>query len=240
MTTCPITHPSLSPRQTTGVNTALCKLLLAGLGMLLCASVSAQQMFRCGSTYQDRPCEGKDSKVVVGISNNTAQAVGTKTSADVQCARLGVDAQKIKWAREGGRTEEIALAAARTASEKQLIEDVYARSGTSSEVRSGVEADCMAEKERERNAANWQRKDKRGALPASSSTSAESASEPTEKQSSAKGSTADSTKKTRCDNITAAMEMVRKNQRSGGDSATMEDLRQQQRDADKMMRDAGC
>lgn len=212
------------------------KILISVISLALCSAVSAQQMYRCGSTYQDRPCTGKDSKVIAGISSTATQQSASKS--DPACTRLGADAQKIKWAREGGRTEELALAAARNASEKQLVADVYARSGTSGEVRAGVEADCMAEKEKDTAAVRWQSKDKRGTPVASASNEAASnhdASTP----ASAKNN-ADSSKKAACEQIKSAMDSVRKNQRGGGDSATMEDLRQQLRDTDKAARDAGC
>lgn len=123
------------------------KILAAWFCILLTAPASAQTMFRCGNTYQDKPCDGGQAGKVIG---NTRMPQTAAASADPACARRGAEAQKIKWGREAGRTEEVALAAAGSEDQRKLVSDVYSRGGTSSDLRAAIEADCAAEKEKSR------------------------------------------------------------------------------------------
>ena len=132
------------------------KMMLVSLGLLLSMPIFAQQMYRCGSTYQDRPCDGAQPGKKLGGSGNSSAAEASsspKPAVDLNCTRRGSDAEKIKWTREAGRTEEMQLAAARDSGQRALISEVYGRSGTSGEVRAAVEAECMAEKDRAAQAA---------------------------------------------------------------------------------------
>ncbi len=70
-------------------------------------------------------------------------------SGDAQCAQRGKDSLKIVWSREGGATQERLVAEARTFQEKRFVEDVYRRRGSASEVQASVEADCVAQKEKQ-------------------------------------------------------------------------------------------
>lgn len=119
-------------------------------------------MFRCGSSYQDRPCDaGQPAKVIhsSGVARDQAPPVSpsapaamtvTPTTAavkvDAECAALGNRAKQVVWAKESGRTAEVQLAAATSDDDRRLIADVFNRRGSSLEVRQGVESDCMASK----------------------------------------------------------------------------------------------
>lgn len=124
---------------------------------LLCTALpaSAQKMYRCGSVYQDRPCaSGTESKTLSGGGVPTATAsAASAVAADAECTKRGSAAQKIKWVREAGKTEEQQLVGATSQYDRDLIADVYQRQGTSGQVRAAIEADCMQAKQRAAQAA---------------------------------------------------------------------------------------
>ncbi|MBC7699853.1 hypothetical protein [Aquabacterium sp.] len=138
---------------------------LASLASSLCSPVFAGgTMFRCGSSYQDRPCDaGQPAKVInssgvardqaPGVSSPTPNSTAATTAApvatlkvDAECAALGNRAKQVVWAKESGKTAEVQLAAANSDDDRRLIADVFNRRGSSLEVRQGVEADCMSSK----------------------------------------------------------------------------------------------
>lgn len=123
---------------------ALCLLLAA-------QTVQAQGLYRCGNTYQDRPCSGTDGKKLSGgtaVDNKTASAGAKAAMIDGECQQRGKDAQKIVWAREGGMTEEMMMGKARSPEEKKLVQDVYSMRAPIGEVKAAIEASCMADKSR--------------------------------------------------------------------------------------------
>lgn len=139
---------------------------LASLAGTLCSSAFAGgTMFRCGSSYQDRPCDaGQPAKVIdrSGVAREQKLAVSAPAApveatpavlapapalkVDAECAALGNRAKQVVWAKESGRTADVQLAAAPSDGDRRLIADVFNRRGSSLEVRQAVEADCMAAK----------------------------------------------------------------------------------------------
>src|SRR3954463_10906627 len=96
-----------SPSDSFRGNAMLLKIAAVSLGLLLFVPAHAQQMYRCGSTYQDRPCDGaQPSKKLVGMSGGSSTQSSASGPVDLKCVQRGVEAEKIKWAREAGRTEE--------------------------------------------------------------------------------------------------------------------------------------
>lgn len=125
-------------------------ILLLGGGLGWQTALMAQNLYRCGNTYQDKPCAEKDGKRIGG--NRTAPTTPVPTPAvviDPACIQRGVDAQKIAWAREGGMSEEQMLAKARTPNEKSVVADVYRLRGGSAEIKAMVEAVCQTRLQRE-------------------------------------------------------------------------------------------
>ncbi|RZL02825.1 MAG: hypothetical protein EOP36_07525 [Rubrivivax sp.] len=131
------------------------------LGTLGSPALAGGTMFRCGSSYQDRPCDaGQPAKVIGGsgvvrehVSASSPAPVASAGTAvvvaprvDAECAAQGNRAKQIVWAKESGRTADVQLAAATSDDDRRLITDVYRRRGSALDVRSGVEADCMAAK----------------------------------------------------------------------------------------------
>lgn len=216
-------------------------LLLAGLS----ASAHAQKMYRCGNTYQDRPCSGEQQGKVLGSTGVPQPSAAP--AAEGYCGQRGASAQKIMWAKEAGRTEEMQLSAASGAEERKLIAEVYRKRGSSVEVRAAIEADCTAERQRAAQAAalieaaaKLQEQDKpAAATPPAAATSANSDAAAVRQQQEAAAREAAS-KKSRCSTLADRLENIRNSQHSGGSAATMDSLRQQQRKTEKEWGDAGC
>lgn len=215
--------------------------LLAGMA----ASAHAQKMYRCGNTYQDRPCMGEQPGKVIG-STGTPRPAAAAPAADPYCAQRGEKAQKIMWAKEAGRTEEMQLSAATQPEERKLVGEVYRKRGSSVEVRAAIEADCMDERKRAAQAAalmeaaaklQGQSAPAAAAAPPVAREADPAASEQRQREAAARK---EADKKTRCDRIASRIESIRNSQRAGGSATTMDSLRQQQQKTEKEWNDAGC
>jgi hypothetical protein len=117
---------------------------------------TAQAVYKCGSTFQDRPCEAKEvqqrySRVAGGF---TIEQVNPDTDAD--CARIA-GALLPYWQRiNGGEGFDLVKAeidAGRTSrQDKSLMRDVLIAlresKGTATQVRGQLERECMACKRR--------------------------------------------------------------------------------------------
>ena len=123
------------------------KLFYVFFAVVFASAVGAQTMYKCGSSFQDRPCNriGEGNSIGKTVSNSTS--VGTIESS--VCAARGEQARKIMWAREVGRTRDEQLQVATTDSERQLIVDVYQLRGSSGAVASAIQEKCVADKEKE-------------------------------------------------------------------------------------------
>jgi hypothetical protein len=211
----------------------------------MAASAHAQKMYRCGNTYQDRPCSGEQPGKVIG-SSGTPQTASAGASADPHCARRGDKAQKIMWAKEAGRTEEMQLSAATHPEDRKLIGEVYRKRGSSVEVRAAIEADCMDERQRAAQAAalidaaaklQGQNAAASPATPPAAREADPAATEQQQRETAARESAA---RKARCDRIAQRLESIRKSQRTGGTGATMDRLSQQKQDTEREWSAAGC
>lgn len=204
----------------------------------------AQKMYRCGNAYQDRPCAGEQQGKVIGSTG--ASPPSAVPAVDGHCAQRGANAQKIMWAKEVGRTEEMQLSAASGAEERKLIADVYRKRGSSVEVRAAIEADCTAERQRAAQAAalveaaarlQGQDAPAAAAAPAAATSADPDAESRRQKEAAARQATE---KKVRCDSIAAQRDSIRSSMRTGGSAATMDSLRQQQQDVERQSNAAGC
>lgn len=215
-------------------------LLLAGMS----ATAHAQKMYRCGNTYQDRPCSGEQQGKVIGSTGTPRPAAAP--AADPYCAQRGEKAQKIMWAKESGRTEEMQLSATANAEERKLIGEVYRKRGSSVEVRAAIEADCAEERQRAAQAAALidAAAKLQGQSPSAPATSppvvqeAVPAAAEQRQRETAVRQAAD--KKARCDKLAMRLESIKNSQRAGGTGATMDRLRQQRLDTEREWSEAGC
>jgi hypothetical protein len=209
---------------------------------------SAQTMYRCGNSYQDRPCEVQEGKVIGAAA--VAAPSASKLPVDADCVQRGVKAQRVSWAREAGQTSEAQLQAATTAETKRLITDVYRKKGSSVEVRAAIEADCLADKENAtKTAILLEQAGKLRGQPATeisdSAGSARTVKEP--KQNAALNqklaqieAREASYKKALCIDLKTGLDDVRNQQRTGGSAGTMEALNRQHSDIGRKLREAGC
>ena len=208
--------------------------------VMLSAGAQAQQTYRCGKVFQDRPCDGNQpiNSPSTGGAPNAARHAG---SAD--CARRGEEAQKIVWAKEAGRTEEMQLAATPGFEQKKLIADVYRRKGTSGEMRSAIEADCNAERERAAQAAalisagRALQQENRPVAPAATSGPSEAEQAAAKREAVA---SAEAQKQSRCKSLNARLTSIRSEQRAGTSAGSMDRLNQEYADTERSRRDTGC
>lgn len=118
------------------------------------SGASAQNLFKCGATFQDKPCDTdvqkKYSSLTGSFSKEQVNAV-----ADAQCAEKGVLALPFIQART--RQETLAslhagidakpIARLEKIKEKEMASAVFAKKGTPVEIRAAIETDCMDNKQ---------------------------------------------------------------------------------------------
>jgi hypothetical protein len=216
-------------------------LLLAG-SLAIFAQAQAQTLYRCGRVYQDRPCEAGAKSKVVGSTGAADAAVPATAGVDPECVQRARDSQKIVWAREGGASEERLLAEAKSARERRLIQDVYRRPGAASTVQVAVQADCVAEKQREEQeaalaiAAALKARRAAADAPAPGYGSSAQASAP----QSARADVEAEQRKRDCARYNADMDRLRAEERAGGSSARMDSLNERRRALREQMAQSGC
>ncbi len=215
--------------------------VIAVIGAVLSGQPAAQTMYRCGKQYQDRPCDAGRQGRAVG--NATTQ--GSGGTSDAECRQRGEHALKIIWAREGGTTADAALSQAGSADERGLVQQVYARRGSSSQIRAAIEADCVAQKERDAQAAAMVKamglsgSPQQPGQPAAQPTGEDPAAAAARRQRLAAENDA-AAKKATCSSLNAEMQRNVSAQRAGGSAATMERLNNAGRDIARRISEAGC
>lgn len=218
-------------------------IILIGLG--ICGPATAQ-MYRCGSTYQDQPCEGGGPSKKVNAPSSSA--AGTKAGTDSECIQRGNSSLKISWSREAGASAEKLLAEAKRNDERKLIADVFQKRGNAADVRAAIEADCIAEKERLVQAAALAAAAARLAGPAPAEAGTSQARTPStadnisneEKRRHEAAVTEAERKKSRCAQLEDDINNIRLRQRAGGSAGYMDQLNQKRRATDQAKHEAGC
>nr|WP_315466465.1 hypothetical protein [uncultured Undibacterium sp.] len=214
----------------------------------LCLTLStmeaaAQTMYRCGSSYQDKPCANGQTSVVVGTQKSAARDQSERVSQiDPACKAKGEEAKKIIWMREGGAQKNDLLAKSNSVEQSQLITEIYAVRGNSNEIRANIEKNCMEQKEVSKRI---------GALPDAATlqalVAAQQAAQNTEKsnlgqvdtkklgrdQSMEDVGTPAVKKRLSCPSLKNQLEIVNANLRAGGDVQSRQTLQQQKRDFEK-------
>lgn len=213
--------------------------VLVALGASLPAH--AQKMYRCGSTYQDRPCQEQEGKVVGQMSSQT----GSGTAGDKECVQRGVTAQKIMWAREGGASLERVLADTQlqAGASRQLVEEVFRRRGSSASVRTEVEADCVQEKARQAQASALRAQaDALDPGRAASPATAPVRQFPAEQAPVPTGPSASDTRALllACRSLDDRLREIAARQRAGASAREIESLKEQQRKVAKRFEEDAC
>lgn len=221
-------------------------LVLGLLGSMTTQAV-AQALYRCGSKYQDRPCDAGQQGKAVGNMGAPAASAG---AVDPDCGRRGQDSQKVVWGWEGGASAErqiedvnrdTAVPQERKAQMRRLISDVYRQRGTSNQVRARIESECMAEnEERARARALAEALQKAGVRPESAGGSDSQGVAPGTTTTRTSSSDPAAAKKARCGSLGAREDSIRSQQRSGGSAQTMDRLNQDLRNVTQERSQAGC
>lgn len=222
---------------------------------LLAASVQSQTMYRCGSSYQDKPCANGQQGVVIGKNQaRTQNSADTTEAVDLVCKRRGEEAKKIIWMREGGAQKNDLLTKSNSDEQSQLITDIYAVRGNSNDIRANIEKNCMQER-----ALRTELIKRLGVVPDAEmvqalrkTQQAQQAPDKSADKSNAKLVQQDKTtaanaaenyasdtdnlaakKRLPCPNLKMQLEIVNANLRAGADVTTMQGLQQQKRSLEK-------
>lgn len=210
------------------------------VALVVCSmEAGAQRMYRCGSAYQDRPCEtGVADKVFRSGGAEAAGANVLKSVADPDCIQRGVQAQQIMWARESGKTAEELSYHAAGEPQRRLIAEVYALRGSAPQVREAIQAKCQQDREQAAQSAALVAAALRGQAASNPNAPAkpaapEASREPNPASAAASGYNA-------CDDYKAQLESTRSQERQGGSAQFMESLRQRRGNLESAARAQGC
>ena len=223
----------------------------AWLLVLCCAPALAQ--YRCGNVFQDRPCESgtqinlspsgrplPSQPTTPGAVVRSAPPANAATFA-IACSRIGEQAQRITWKREGGATQEQQLAERATMlspeDHAKTVAGVYARRGSATEIRSSIEAECMAEKEKQAQSAELLKQLRRDA---GESAAAPATTTPARTADNAPSPTSTKPSASQCASLKRQVDDARARLAGGGSSRQMESLQNDRRSAEASLRSSGC
>jgi hypothetical protein len=224
--------------------TLLSLLLSAGAWI---SPAQAQTLYRCGKTYQDRPCAAGQAGKTMGSAVSGAPAARAAGAVPAECVQMGKDSLKIVWAREGGATQERLLDDAASEEQKRLIRDVYPRPGAASHVQAAVEADCVVAKAKaEQDAAialaAALKAQREGKLPPTQPAAPAGYGDPAaaERARAEQAAARAEQAKRYCASLDSEMQGLRAAERGGGSAQAMDSLNAQRRALRERMSRAGC
>lgn len=221
---------------------------------LFAVTARGQTMYRCGNSYQDKPCANGKAGVVIGSNQaRTQNSADTADALDPSCKRRGDEAKKIIWMREAGAQKDDLLAKSSSDEQSQLIADIYAVRGNSNDIRANIEKNCMQERalrnelgKRSGTVSDAEilqvlRKTQQSLATSDKSVDKENKNTLTDKNfgtsAAEKGLLETESiamkKRLPCPNLKTQLEIVNANLRAGADVATMQNLQQQKRALEK-------
>ena len=124
--------------------------------LLTCSQTAlADDLYRCGNTYQDRPCKGAKYSPVVSKKaplkiNQTINEPQAASNLNANCQQRGEAAKAVAKLREAGKTQEQQINATSDVASQTLIKDVYNRRGSALQIQYAFEHECMQIIEKER------------------------------------------------------------------------------------------
>jgi hypothetical protein len=229
---------------------SLLKTLVCSLALL--ASGQSFALYRCGSVFQDRPCDITDAQAAAATNaragakppaDSTAAApAGTVSPFAMACSRVGKSSLDIIWKREAGALREAQYANAEGNPEhKNLVDAVYEQRGTAPQIRAAIEADCIGEKQRAADAnaalAAVQKSQGTTAAPARTAPATGAGTGPLT-VAGAPAKPNDSA--AQCANLSSQLAGVQERARKGGGVAAMEQLANERRAIDSKISAAKC
>lgn len=208
------------------------------VAMVIAMPLQAQTLYRCGKSFQDRPCDtGTQGKVVSVSAQMQTQA---SSAVDMGCVARGDRAKRIMWAREVGKTKEDQIASSTSARDRNLINEVYQMRGTSNDVGAAIETKCVADKERAAQAAAAVL-----ALQPEQGTSANAQPLAVEQAAPVKPASDQvvanaASKKQRCDSLNSQLQDIKNSERGGGSASAMDSMRSRRRAVEAQLQGEGC
>jgi hypothetical protein len=120
----------------------------------VCSGASGQNLFKCGATFQDKPCDTEVQKKYSSLTGSFSKEQ-VNAAADAQCADRGVRALPFIQARTRQETLESLharidgkpIARLEKIREKELVSAVFAKKGSPVEIRAAIETECMDNKQ---------------------------------------------------------------------------------------------
>lgn len=222
--------------------------LLAIACVLVAVDTHAQTMYRCGSSYQDKPCTGQAGAVIGSAKKVDANELNSAVRVDPACKRRSEEAKKIIWMRDAGAQQSDLLAKSSDVENRRLIADVYAMRGNINDIRASIEKNCMEEKDRNKQLAladatemdmqtlrqlQQKQAQKVAQISQINDKVVRDGKEVNSEQISPDAMLVAAKKRLPCPNLKNQLEIVKANLRSGADAQTMQMLNQQKRELDK-------
>lgn len=130
-----------------GIHYALTAAILATAA---CSAVAGSNLFKCGATFQDKPCDTEVQKKYSSLTGSFSNEQVNAT-ADSQCADRGTRAVPFIQARTRQETLESLhaqidgkpIGRLEKVKEKELATAVFAKKGSPAEIRGAIETECM-------------------------------------------------------------------------------------------------
>jgi len=147
--------------------------IIVCLLVLFAQNALAEDMYRCGNTYQDTPCKGGGSKPInkkpfkpspVNNSSVSKKEIASNTpasAADADCKKQGEAAKLIIKLRDSGVTADEQIAIATDSAAVARIKDAYSRSGSAFQVQNAVERECLQQEQKTSLTSKWMAQAKR-------------------------------------------------------------------------------
>jgi len=236
---------------------AVSLLRTAAIVLAFASSGAAHAVYRCGNVFQDTPCDAAATQMTPGgvrpsqpvpRAATPAPAGAAATGASpfaAACSRLGEEAQKMVWKREGGATQERQLADLPAGNRQEMakvLDSVYRKRGSAPEVRTAIEAECVAERQQAADQAAVLR----ALLPANASQAGVSPAASNAADSAASAAAAAAKAQTAsgpnpaCTGWRSDLESVNVQLRAGGNAAAMERLQSRRRGLEKSLAEGRC
>lgn len=130
------------------------KLLLLLAASMLAPGAAMAALYKCGTVYQDRPCDNGQPQQQLRPSGGTVSAPAPvltsapkpRTSSGLSCGESAEQAQRIAWKRDSGVKREVVAAELknrRNAAELlALVDEVYTQKVPAADIRRQREQQC--------------------------------------------------------------------------------------------------
>jgi hypothetical protein len=134
-----------------GIHSAVAAVVLATAA---CSASAAPNLYKCGATFQDKPCDTEVQKKYSSVTGSFSKEQ-VNVTADAQCADRGAQALPFIQARTNQQALESVhaqidgkpIGRLEKVREKELATAVFAKKGGPAEIRGAIETECMDNKQ---------------------------------------------------------------------------------------------